>query len=95
MVTPRISAAEIAARISDSLDERQSTLTRLIGAKIRGARIDQRLSVDALCRNAHFSFRRLTAIENGLERPTPSELWDLAQCLRRPLSYFVIESEDA
>jgi len=62
---------------------------KLLGRRIRRARLDRGLSRHELFRLTGISAARLSNIENGYEQIKGSELFDVAEVVSLPFEYFI------
>lgn len=59
-----------------------------VGAKLRESRLKRGLSQERLAEEMGITFQQVQKYEKGLNRIGASRLWDLAQVLGEPISYF-------
>lgn len=70
-------------------DERSATVVdQHIGARIRLRRLTSNLSQECLAEMLNVTFQQIQKYEKGVNRVAASRLWDLAQALEVPVSYF-------
>jgi transcriptional regulator with XRE-family HTH domain len=70
-------------------------LARLVGERVREARLARGLSVGALAAAAHIGKGSLSEIENGARNPTMSTLYALAGALGVPLATLIADRAGA
>ena len=59
-----------------------------VGKKLKEARLARGYSQEYLAKEMGITFQQVQKYEKGLNRIGASRLWDLAQVLRKPISYF-------
>jgi len=59
-----------------------------IGRKLREARVAQGLTQEKLAAEIGISFQQVQKYENGRNRLASGRLWEIAQILNRPITFF-------
>ena len=65
-----------------------NAVDKMVGARIRQRRIELGMTQTELAEQISVRFQQVQKYENGLNRVAASRLWNIAEALRTPVSYF-------
>jgi transcriptional regulator with XRE-family HTH domain len=60
-----------------------------IGKNLKNIRLQRNLTLDQLSRDSGISKSMISEIERGIRNPSITTIWSLANCLKKPLNYFL------
>lgn len=70
------------------MTEETHPVDRHVGARLRVARLQKKMSQECLARAAGVTFQQMQKYEKGDNRVSASRLWMIAQTLALPVSFF-------